>query len=45
MYQLYRTPVRAPSFPKGLQWVNTSEPLRLEDLRGKIVLLHMWTYG
>ena len=26
-------------------WLNTSEPLRLADLRGQVVLLEMWTFG
>lgn len=26
-------------------WINTEQPLRLEDLRGKVVLLDMWTFG
>jgi hypothetical protein len=26
-------------------WLNTSGPLRLADLRGKVVLLDMWTFG
>lgn len=26
-------------------WLNTDQPLRLEDLRGKVVLLEMWTFG
>jgi hypothetical protein len=26
-------------------WLNTPRPLRLEDLRGKVVLLDMWTFG
>jgi thiol-disulfide isomerase/thioredoxin len=26
-------------------WLNTDEPLRLADLRGKVVLLEMWTFG
>lgn len=26
-------------------WLNTNEPLRLENLRGKVVLLDMWTFG
>ncbi|MCI0521124.1 MAG: hypothetical protein L0Z70_12830 [Chloroflexi bacterium] len=26
-------------------WLNTPEPLRLADLRGKVVLVDMWTFG
>ena len=26
-------------------WLNTEMPLRLEDLRGKVVLIDMWTFG
>ena len=26
-------------------WINTDQPLRLADLRGKVVLLEMWTFG
>jgi len=26
-------------------WLNSDQPLRLEDLRGKVVLLDMWTFG
>lgn len=40
----YAGSTNAPDFPKGLQWYNTSTPLRLEDLKGKIVLLDFWTY-
>ncbi len=36
--------VRAPEFPEGMQWLNTDKPLRLAELRGKIVLLDFWTY-
>ena len=26
-------------------WLNTPKPLRLVDLRGKVVLIDMWTFG
>lgn len=35
----------APDFPEGADWINTSGPISIEDLRGKIVLLDFWTYG
>ena len=35
----------APEFPPGLDWLNTDQPLTLEALRGKVVLLDFWTYG
>jgi hypothetical protein len=40
-----RFTVRAPEFTEGLDWIGTSRPLTLADLRGKIVLLDFWTYG
>jgi hypothetical protein len=35
--------VRAPEFPDGLDWFN-SAPLRMAELRGKVVILDFWTY-
>ena len=26
-------------------WLNTEQPLRLENLRGSVVLIDMWTFG
>ena len=36
--------IKAPDFPSGLDWLNTPHPLRLGDLRGKVVLLDFWTF-
>jgi DNA-binding beta-propeller fold protein YncE len=33
-----------PSLEGGIAWLNTAGPIRLEELRGKIVLLDFWTY-
>jgi thiol-disulfide isomerase/thioredoxin len=34
----------APSLDGGVEWLNTSGPISIKDLRGKIVLLDFWTY-
>src|SRR3990167_2699802 len=34
---------RAPGFPGIEKWIN-SEPLKIEQLRGKVVLVDFWTY-
>jgi DNA-binding beta-propeller fold protein YncE/alkyl hydroperoxide reductase subunit AhpC len=36
--------VPAPELEGGIAWLNTAGPLRLKDLRGKIVLLDFWTF-
>lgn len=43
--QSWRGKVRAPEFPAGLDWLNTPRPLELADLRGKLVILEMMTFG
>ena len=35
----------APSFDGAAGWINTDKPLKLSDLKGKIVLLDFWTFG
>jgi hypothetical protein len=40
----FRSPVNAPRFPAGLDWINVENPLDLRDLRGKFVLLEFWTF-
>ncbi len=37
------TRIRAPELPDSLEWFNTDQPLTLERLRGKVVLLDFWT--
>jgi thiol-disulfide isomerase/thioredoxin len=39
-----RKPLPAPELDGGVAWLNTASPLRLKDLRGKIVLLDFWTF-
>jgi DNA-binding beta-propeller fold protein YncE len=33
----------APGFDGGIAWLNTAQPIDVEDLRGRIVLLDFWT--
>jgi hypothetical protein len=37
--------VHASEFRTGYDWIGTDGPIRLADLRGRMVLLDFWTYG
>jgi thiol-disulfide isomerase/thioredoxin len=43
MSTIEREPIHAPEL-SGAAWLNTERPLKLEDLRGKLILLDFWTY-
>ncbi|HEX4480947.1 MAG TPA: redoxin family protein [Rudaea sp.] len=36
--------VRAPAWPASLEWINTDQPPTLDALRGRVVLMHFWTF-
>lgn len=41
----YQGELDAPDFPDDLDWLNVSQPLDWDQLKGKLVLLDFWTYG
>ena len=36
--------IKAPEITGIEEWIN-AKPLKLKDLRGKVVALHFWTFG
>jgi cytochrome c biogenesis protein CcdA/thiol-disulfide isomerase/thioredoxin len=41
---LFNTNSPAPGFSGGTKWLNTTKPLSLADLKGKVILVDFWTY-
>jgi DNA-binding beta-propeller fold protein YncE len=38
-------PIAAPELDGAVDWLNVAAPIRMADLRGKVVILDFWTYG
>jgi DNA-binding beta-propeller fold protein YncE len=38
-------PIAAPELDGATEWLNVAGPIRMAQLRGKVVLLDFWTYG
>jgi hypothetical protein len=36
--------IAAPEFKDVDEWIN-SKPLQVKDLRGKVIVVHFWTFG
>jgi thiol-disulfide isomerase/thioredoxin/sugar lactone lactonase YvrE len=36
--------IKAPDFPRHVDWLNVEQPLTMGALRGKVVLLDFWTF-
>ena len=43
--ELFVGSVAAPDFPPDIDWLNVDNPLTLDGLQGKVVVLDFWTYG
>lgn len=40
----YAGKVGAPEFPAGLDWLNVSRSLTVQDLRGRLAIIDFWTF-
>lgn len=40
----FADPEPAPEFAKIKAWIN-SDPVKMDDLKGRVVVVHFWTYG
>ena len=36
--------IASAPFPEGLDWFNVSRPLKMSELKGKVILLDFWTF-
>jgi len=45
MWSLPFRSAKAPEIRDGLEWIGASQPVRVESLRGRVVMLDFWTYG
>ena len=43
-FKKFDKPVPAPEFTGIDQWINT-KPLTMKDLKGRVVVIHFWTFG
>ncbi|HYM65505.1 MAG TPA: cytochrome c biogenesis protein DipZ [Candidatus Sulfotelmatobacter sp.] len=41
---LFNTNTKAPDFVGIEKWLNTEKPIKINDLKGKVVLVDFWTY-
>ena len=35
----------APDVPAGMTWLNAGRELSLDDFKGRLLILHFWTYA